>query len=168
MEFPSLLRKSQKFVKLGSLWSGDLFVGSDVATEKEMLTLLFPYFMGLNQIEMSERACDRHCHLLSLVNFGAFTTKRPQRKQVKGEGEEGNNLLASIYYVHTSRQLEASFRSQCRRCLRILAIFRPAAPDEATCPFIFFFFSYIVCCYLTSSPEKRKVATVGNTAITRE
>lgn len=121
------------------LWSGDLFVGSDVATEKETLLLFFPYFVGLNQIEMSERARNRHCRLLSLVNFGAFTTKRSQRKQVEvGEGGGGeNNLLPSIH----THQLEAPSRSRCRRCLRILAIFRPAAPDETV---RLYFFSFLM------------------------
>lgn len=58
--------------------------------------LLFPYFVGLNQIEMSERARDRHCCLLSLVNFGAFTSKWPQRKQVR-TGRTGREQLASEY-----------------------------------------------------------------------
>lgn len=141
------------------LWSGDLFVGSDVATEKETLMLLFPYFVGLNQIEMSGRARNRHCRLLSLVNFGAFTTKRSQRKQVEvGEGGEGggeNNLLPSIH----THQLEAPSRSRCRRCLRILAIFRPAAPDENSSPLLFFFLS---SCRMLPSHLFRREKKSGN------
>lgn len=122
--------------------------------------LLFPYFVGLNQIEMSERARNRHCRLLSLVNFGAFTTKRSQRKQVEvGEGGGGgggeNNLLPSIH----THQLEAPSRSRCRRCLRILAIFRPAAPDENSSPLLFFFLS---SCRMLPSHLFRREKKSGN------
>lgn len=125
----------------------------------------FPYFVGLNQIEMSERARDWHCRLLSLVNFGAFTTKRPQKKQIRRRKGWRREQLAPEY-IHTSRQLEAPSRSRCRRCLRILAIFRPAAPDEATR--FFLFFSCVAYCYFTCSPERRKVATVGNMVMAAE
>lgn len=108
--------------------------------KKETLMLLFPYFVDLIQIKMSERVRDWHCRLLSLVNFGAFKTKRPQWKQVQS-GRTGRVQLASeCMYIYTSRQLEAPSRPRCRRCLRILAIFRPAASDEATCNFLFSLF----------------------------
>lgn len=111
--------------------------------------LFFPYFVGLNQIEMSERARDRHCRLLSLVNFGAFRIKRQQRKQVGGQ--EGGQRAPE--YIQTSRQLEAPSRLRCRRCLRILAIFRPAASDEATRLFLFFSFLML---HVAISPVPRR------------
>lgn len=72
-----------------------------------------------------------------------------------------NNLLPRIH----THQLEAPSRSRCRRCLRILAIFRPAAPDENSSPLLFFFFPHVACCHLTCSAERRRVATVGSTVI---
>jgi len=63
----------------------------------------------------------RHC-LFSLANFWSpRSSGRAKREEERGTG----------IYSRTSRQLESPSRSRCRRCLRILAIFRPAAPNEA-------------------------------------
>lgn len=55
--------------------------------------------------------------------------------------------------MYTGRQLKAPSRSRCRRCLRILAIFRPAAPDEAARLFLLFSFSMS---RVTISPALRR------------
>lgn len=70
----------QKFIGAPLCPDPDLFVGGD----PDPATLLFPYFVDLNQIEMSERAREWYCRLSSLVNFGAYANKRP-RREARGE-----------------------------------------------------------------------------------
>jgi len=68
----------------------------------------------------------RYC-LFSLANFW---NRRPSGRAKRDE-ERGTGLPRSRIYIRTNRQLGNPSRSRCRRCLRILAIFRLAASDKA-------------------------------------
>lgn len=92
-------------------------------------------FRGLeSDWNVRTRSRERNCRLLSLVDFEAFTNISSRR----GKRRKGTACAPECIHIYTGRQLKAPSRSRCRRCLRILAIFRPAASDEAARLFLLF------------------------------
>jgi len=67
--------------------------------------------------------------LSTLSHWRVFETG--DEMAVKRETKRGKPACLSLEYICTNRQLGNPSRSRCRRCLRILAIFRPAASDKA-------------------------------------